>query len=376
MSEPHLDPWGTTDIKDYDRLYQEFGISPMPQELSEELKGNRYVRRKFIFGQRELQRILDAAKSGKPYAVMSGIKPTGPFHLGSKVTADEIIFFQSLSKSATAFYAIADVEAYCDNGMSMAESSKMAVINVADLLALGLDPERAVIYKQSDSLAVQDLAFIFSRDVTFNTLKAIYGDRPIGLYLSAFVQAGDILLPETKTFGGPKPVLVPVGADQDPHIRLTRDIAQKHSSDMGLIPPSSIYHKLVRSLKGDTKMSKRDPMTMLTLSDTPKEARKKILAAFTGGRSTIEEQRKLGANPNICPVFDLYLYHFVDDDDVVKTVHDECVSGTRLCGECKLQASGYVESFLKKHQEARERMTPKAKELLEKSRSLVGQKPI
>jgi tryptophanyl-tRNA synthetase len=376
MSQPELDPWGTTDIKDYDRLYEEFGISPMTEELSGSLKANRYVNRKFIFGHRELQRIVDAVSSGKPYAVMSGIKPTGPFHLGSKVTAEEIIFFQSLSKKSTAFYAIADVEAYCDNGMSMAESSKMAVINAADLLALGLDPSRAVIYKQSDSLAVQDLAFIFSRDATFNTLKAIYGERPIGLYLSAFVQAGDILLPQTKIFGGPKPVLVPVGADQDPHIRLTRDIAQKHSADMGLVPPSAIYHKLVRSLKGDTKMSKRDPMSMITLSDTPKEAHKKILAAFTGGRATVEEQRRLGANPNICPVYDLYLYHFVDDDKVVKTVFDECTSGARLCGECKLQAATYVEAFLQKHQEKRQKMKAKAEELLERSRPFVGQKPI
>jgi tryptophanyl-tRNA synthetase len=376
MSGPQLDPWGTTDIKDYDRLYQEFGISPMTPELVESLKANRYVRRKLIFGQRDLQRIMEAVVGGKPYAVMSGIKPTGPFHLGSKVTAEEIVFFQSLSKRATAFYAIADVEAYCDNGMSMAESSKMAVINVADLLALGLDPHRAVIYKQSDSLAVQDLAFVFSRDVTFNTLKAIYGERPIGLYLSAFVQAGDILLPETKIFGGPRPVLVPVGADQDPHIRLTRDVAQKHTSDMGLIPPSAIYHKLVRSLKGDNKMSKRDPMTMLTLDDTPKEAKKKILAAFTGGRATVEEQRRLGANPNICPVYDLYLYHFVEDDSIVKTVHDECVSGARLCGDCKLQAAGYVESFLMKHQEKREKKISQAEALLEQSKSLVGQKPI
>jgi tryptophanyl-tRNA synthetase len=376
MSESQLDPWGTTDIKDYNRLYQEFGISPLPQELSEALKANRYIRRRLVFGHRELQRITEAASSGKPYAVMSGIKPTGPFHLGSKVTAEEIIFFQSLSKDATAFYSIADVEAYCDNGMSMAESSKMAVINVADILALGLDPSRAVIYRQSDALAVQDLAFIFSRDATFSTLKAIYGERPIGLYLSAFVQAGDILLPQTKLFRGPKPVLVPVGADQDPHIRLTRDIAQKHSTDMGLIPPSSIYHKLVRSLKGDTKMSKREPMSMLTLSDTQKEARKKVLAAFTGGRATVEEQRKLGANPNICPVYDLYLYHFVDDDGVVKTVYDECTSGARLCGECKLQAAGYVEAFLQKHQEKRHKMLPKAEDLLERGKPLVGRKPI
>lgn len=376
MPESHLDPWGTSDVKDYDRLYEEFGISPMTEELSKGLERNRYVRRKLIFGHRDIQRVLDATASNMPYAVMSGIKPTGPFHLGSKVTAEQIVFFQSLSGSATAFYSIADIEAYCDNGMSLDESGGVAIVNVADILALGLDPRRAVIYKQSESLAVQDLAFIFSRSVTFNTLKAIYGQREIGLYLSAFIQAGDILLPETKLFGGPKPVLVPVGADQDPHIRLTRDIAQKHQLDFRFEPPSSIYHKLLRSLKGDDKMSKRDPLSMLTLSDTPEEAKRKVMAAFTGGRSTVEEQRRLGANPNICPVYDLYLYHFTEDDSVVRTVHDECVSGARLCGECKLQALEYVNSFLAAHQEKRAKMMGLAAELLSKSKGLVGEKPL
>ena len=348
----------------------------MTEVLTKALETNRYVRRRLIFGQRDLEKVLNAASNGQPYAVMSGIKPTGPFHLGSKVTAEQIIYFQSLSEKAVAFYAIADLEAYCDNGQTLAESKDVAIVNVADILALGLDPARAVIYKQSDSLAVQDMGFVFSRAVTNNTLKAIYGERPVGLYMSAFVQAGDILLPETKIFGGPKPVLVPVGADQDPHIRLTRDIAQKHQSDFGFQPPSSIYHKLIRSLKGDTKMSKRDPMSMLTLSDPPKEARQKVMAAFTGGRATVEEQRRLGADPTICPVYDLYLYHFTDDDSVVKNVRDECVSGARLCGECKLQAVGYVESFLKKHQEKREKMRDEAAELLERSKHLVAQKPI
>ena len=147
---------------------------------------------------------------------MSGIKPSGNFHLGTKMTADDMVYFQSLSKRSTVFYCIADVEAYNDNGLSFAESSKIAVQNVADILALGLDPERAIVYKQSEEVRVMRLSAIFASSVTNNMLRAIYGERQIGLYLSALIQAGDILMPQLKEFGGPKPVLVPVGADQDP----------------------------------------------------------------------------------------------------------------------------------------------------------------
>ena len=81
---------------------------------------------------------------------MSGIKPDGAFHLGNKMTVDDMAYFQSLSKRAMVFYAIADVEAYADNGLSFQETSKTAVKNVADILALGLDPERTIAYKQSE----------------------------------------------------------------------------------------------------------------------------------------------------------------------------------------------------------------------------------
>lgn len=370
-----LDPWGVSDIKDYTRLYKEFGLSPLDDALVAKMKDNRYVRRGMIFGHRDLPRFLEAALSGKEAAVMSGIKPTGVFHLGSKVTAEQMIYFQHIGPNITVFYSIADLEAYADNGILLSESSEIAIINVADILTLGLNPDRAVVYKQSDALAVQDLAFVFSRDVTLNMLRAIYGERPPGLYLSALVQVGDILLPQTGLFGGPKPVLVPVGADQDPHIRLTRDIASKHRADMGFLEPSSVYHKLTRSLKGDLKMSKRDPYSMITLSDDPDEVKNKIADAFTGGRPTIKEQRELGGEPQKCPVYELYLYHFVEDDDLVGRVYKECINGERICGECKKEIAEKVASFLKDHQHRRRGNMYKAERMLDEGSELVRRKP-
>ncbi|MHA1210032.1 MAG: hypothetical protein ACTSRF_12535, partial [Candidatus Freyarchaeota archaeon] len=93
-----------------------------------------------------------------------------------------------------------------------------------DILALGLDPKNAHVYRQSQEKRVMDYAFIFGSNVTTATVNAVYGEQTnFGLYMSAMIQSGDIMLPQHPDFGGPKPVIVPVGLDQDPHIRLVRD---------------------------------------------------------------------------------------------------------------------------------------------------------
>ena len=368
MDKGELDPWGTSSVKDYGRLQSEFGIEPAAPFLSRFRRPSPHLSRGIDFGQRDLARVIDAVDKNEPYAVMSGIKPDGVFHLGNKMTADDMIYFQSLSKKSMVYYAIADVEAYADNGLSYEDSSKMAVKNVADILALGLDPDQAVVYKQSEEMRVMRMSTIFSRGVTNNMLKAIYGERQIGLYISALIQAGDILMPQLPEFGGPKPVIVPVGADQDPHIRLSRDLANRYQDDFGFIPPSAIYHRLELSLTGDQKMSKRIPDSGFTLDDTPAEIARRVKIAFTGGRDTVEEQRRLGARADICPIYDLYRFHFARNDEHVKRVYDECTGGIRLCGECKQEVSGLARTWLDEHHRRRDSLIGDAKELLAKSR--------
>ena len=368
MEKDRLDPWGTSAIKDYDRLQSEFGIEPVAPLLSRFKKLSPHLSRGIDFGQRDLSRILDAVDRNQPYAVMSGIKPTGDFHLGTKMTADDMIYFQSLSKKGTVFYAIADIEAYADNGLSFEQTSKIATRNVADMLALGLDPGRAVVYLQSQEVKVMRLGTLFSKGVTNNMLRAIYGERQIGLYMSALYQAGDILMPQLPELGGPKPVLVPVGADQDPHVRLSRDLAARYREEYGFVPPSAVYHRLMLSLNGSIKMSKRSSDSLLTLDDTVRDASRKISTAFTGGRDTVEEQRRLGARADICPVYDLYRFHFATDDEHVKRVYHECTKGLRLCGECKQEATGLVKAFLEAHRKKRDSLMADAEELVAKSR--------
>ncbi len=372
MGTGELDPWGTSSVKDYTRLRTEFGIDPVAPLLSRFKKLSPHLSRGIDFGQRDLGRVLDAIEKNNPFAVMSGIKPTGDFHLGTKMTADDMIYFQSLSKKTTVYYAIADIEAYADNGLSFEETSKIATRNVADILALGLDPDRTVVYFQSEEVKVMRLGTVFSRGVTNNMLRAIYGERQIGLYMSALYQAGDILMPQLPELGGPKPVLVPVGADQDPHIRLARDLAGRYKDEYGFIPPSSIYHRLMLSLGGSDKMSKRSSSTLLTLEDQPKDATKKIMSAFTGGRDTVEEQKRIGGRPEVCPVYDLYRFHFARNDEHVKQVFYECSKGVRLCGECKQEAAGLVKSWLDDHHKRRDSLMGDARELLAKSRDFLS----
>ena len=270
-----IDPWASEQSFDYSKLFEEFGMSKITPDISRKLSF-RLSSAGILFAHRELDLWLRDASEGKPVAAMSGIKPSSEFHLGSKLTADELIFFQKKFK-AKVFYAIADLEAYADNGLSLEETHETAVSNVADLLALGLDEKNAHIYKQSQERRVMNMAYLFSRRATPSMLKAIYGERNYSLYFAALTQVGDILLPQHKDFGGPKRVVVPVGVDQDPHIRFARDIAFKEK----LVLPGATYHRIMRSLKGESKMSKRDPSSTLLLSDSPETAQKKLMAAFS-----------------------------------------------------------------------------------------------
>lgn len=357
-----IDPWASEQQLDAAKLMEEFGMSPFTPALSSKLSGFLLAKRGGILAHRELDLWLSDAEKGKPVAVMSGIKPSSEFHLGSKLTAQELIYYQK-KFGAKVFYAIADLEAFADNGLTLEQSHETAVSNVADLLALGLDEKNAHVYKQSRERRVMNAAFIYSKRATPAMLSAIYGQRNYALYFSALVQVADILLPQHKDFGGPKRTLVPVGLDQDPHIRFSRDIAFKEK----LVLPCATYHATMRGLRGETKMSKRDPSSTLMLSDSQEAAKKKLMSAFTGGRATAEEQRKLGGEIDKDVLFELARFHFVEDDSQLEEMKQDMESGRLLTGEYKQKWIPHILAWLKKHQERKKEMLPRARKLLEKA---------
>ncbi|VVB66321.1 Tryptophan--tRNA ligase [Candidatus Gugararchaeum adminiculabundum] len=362
-----IDPWSSNLIVDYEKLFSEFGMQKFDEKTRKKLAKSHLFRRGIVFGHRDADKWIEAAEKKKQVAVMSGIKPSGEFHLGSKLTAEEMIFLQS-EFGAKVFYAIADLEAYADNELSLEDSRKNAISNLADFLALGLDEKNAYIWRQSRERRVMNTAYILSKKVTLATLQALYGDKSLGLYFASLTQAGDILLPQDKEFGGPKHVIVPVGADQDPHIRLTRDVAAK----LGLVSPSGTFHKFFRSLSGENKMSKREELGMLTLVDDDALVKKKVMSCLTGGRTTWEEQKKIGGEPEKCVNYELAVFHFRTDDKDLEEMRRKCVKGEISCGDCKKQLlEQKILPFYKEHRERKKKMIPRAEKILEKEEGLV-----
>ena len=223
-----IDPWNSSDIADYSKLFEEFGISPFENLLPEVPCPHKYMSRRVIFGHRDYEQIVEAMRTGAPFSVMDGFMPSGKVHLGHKMVMDQIIWHQE--KGASAFVGIADREAFSVRGFPWQKCSKIGLEEyILSLIALGFKPD-GLIYFQSGCNSVKDLAFELGVKVNFSELGAIYGfsgETNLSHMLSVTTQAADILQPQLEMFGGPKPVVIPVGPDQDPHIRLTRGLAGK-----------------------------------------------------------------------------------------------------------------------------------------------------
>ncbi len=228
--ETRLDPWGAVHVEDYTKLFEEFGISSFDDILPELVDPHRYMRRKIIFGHRNYDAVLAAMKSGRPFAVMSGFMPTGRAHFGHMMVMNEIIWHQQ--QGGDAFAAVADMEAHAVRGISWERCRQFGIEEyILSLIALGFQPkENSHIYFQSKNYDVRNLAFELGIEANFSEVSAIYGfsgETCISHMESVMAQSADILHPQLEEYGGPKPVVIPVGADQDPHIKLTRDLAYR-----------------------------------------------------------------------------------------------------------------------------------------------------
>lgn len=359
-----VDAFGGTVI-DYNRLMEEFGIEPISEVIHRLPKKQQhfYMTRDIMFGHTALDSVIDAITKNKPFAVMTGIKPSSPeYHIGNLITCNEVIYFQK--QGGKVYFCIADLESYADGNLPLDQAEKNAVENVADLIALGLDLDNAYVYRQSKQEEVMRLGYLLSSHATYNMMKAMYGQHRIGVYNAAFIQVADILLPQL--MNGPIPTVTPIGADQAPHARLSHDLARKKffQDTYGFLMPSFTFHRLIQGLDGSDKMAKRNPMSVLTLFEDSKSLKKKIMNTFTGGRVTVEEQRKSGGEPDICRVFDLFRFFFQYDDSEIEKIKSLCLSGKLLCGEDKKNLLGLVSEFMQKHKQKRADALPKAEEIV------------
>jgi tryptophanyl-tRNA synthetase len=223
--ETTLDPWGSSTVDDYRSLFAEFGIESFDEVLPEVPDPHYLMRRGVIFGHRDYRRVAQAMRDGDPFAVLSGFMPTGDPHIGHKLVFDEIIWHQE--QGGDAYALIADLEAHSARGLSWAEIDEHARDYLLSLLALGFDPEEGDLYRQSTNRELQDLAFELGSNARFAEFESIYGfdgETSVSHMQSVVTQIADILYPQ---LAEPKPTVVPVGPDQDPHMRLARDVAAR-----------------------------------------------------------------------------------------------------------------------------------------------------
>ena len=360
-----LDPWGTGLPEDYARLMQEFGIGDFRELLPRIPDPLPLMTRGVIFGHRDFERVLDRMLRGERYAVMTGLMPSGKMHLGHKMVVDQLIWYQR--RGGEIFLCMADMEAFSARGLPYERSREIAFEEyLLNCEALGLELERCRVYFQSRSAEVQGLAYSLARKVNLSEVRAIYGfsgETHLSHLYYPMIDVADILHPQLEEFGGPRPTVVPVGVDQDPHLRLARDVAAKFSEEYGFLPPSSTYHRLMRDLFGG-KMSSSRPESALFLTDPPEVWERKLWEALTGGRPTAREQREKGGEPSKCLVYELCLYHFLPGDRELLEMRERCERGELICGDCKREVAGLARAFLRELEERREEARARVEELL------------
>jgi tryptophanyl-tRNA synthetase len=340
-----IDPWGFFLLKDYKKLIGQYGIEPLtPRMLSKLPEPNRLMRRGIVFAHTDFEKIIDCILEGRDYYALTGIMPTHEtIHFGNKSVIENMVYFQE--HGARTFVLVADLEAAATRGISLGESRRRALdFHIPAYLALGLDPKKTIFYFQSENQAVKNLAFCFAKRVTISEFKAIYGSVDAGRIMSALLQAGDILFPQLEKA---MPGVIPVGVDQSPHLRLCRDVVRRTKRNFGFVLPAGLYHKFTPSLQGEMKMSKSIPGSFIGIPEEPERVRKKLMDALSGGRKSVEEQRRLGGRPERCMIFELYKHHLIESDEELDEIFQECRKGTRLCGECKAYAADLMERFLK-----------------------------
>jgi tryptophanyl-tRNA synthetase len=237
--------------------------------------------------------------------ILSGIQPSGALHIGNYFGA--IRQYIALQEGNEAYYFVADYHAL--TSVRDAARLRQYVFDVlVDLLSLGLDPEKATLFVQSDVPETSELAWLLTTVTPMGWLeKAVsYKDKvqqgipaDHGLFAYPVLQAADILLYDAD--------LVPVGQDQKQHLEITRDIAERFnhvyggSEDVFRLPKPYILDgvAVVPGLDGQ-KMSKSYNNT-IDIFDEPSAIRKKVKRIVTD--STPVEAPK---NPDTCSLFALY----------------------------------------------------------------------
>lgn len=289
--------------------------------------------------------------------ILTGIRPTGNLHLGHYFGA--VGNWVKSQDEYNEFIEIADVQALTDNFNNPEKVRKNVRELTLDLLACGIDPNKATLFIQSMIPEIAELTIYYSNLVTVARLernptikteiaqkKALFGNDgesvTYGFLGYPVSQAADIT-----ALGG---TLVPVGEDQLPLIEQAREIVRKFNSIYGetLQEPEHLLSSIPRlkGLDGNEKMGK-SLGNAIFLVDSEEVITKKVMDAKTDPDKIRKDDP---ANPDVCMV---HYYHRLVSKDNLDTITNECKAGARGCVACKRELASNMINFLKPIKEKR-----------------------
>jgi len=260
--------------------------------------------------------------------VLTGVRPTGPLHLGHYAGALES--WVRLQQEHECFFLIADyqVSDHADDIARVRESVREVAL---DWLAVGLDPDVSHFVVESLVPEHAELTVLLSWFVSLGrlqrnpTLKAEMedltpGDRgvPVGFFIYPVMQVANILLPRAH--------LVPVGEDQLPHIEMTREVARRFNRDHGeaFVEPGALVGRVPRlvGIDGRAKMSKSRG-NAIYLKDDADTVERKVMSMYT------DPTRRRAADPGHLEGHAVFAYHdaFNADPDEVSELKARYVKG-------------------------------------------------
>ena len=251
----------------------------------------------------------------KKRLVFSGVQPTGNLHLGNYLGA--LKNFVSLQKEMNCIYCVVDLHAITVF-QNPNELRNNVLETLASFLATGLDPDKSIIFNQSSVSGHTELAWILNCVSKIGWLNRMtqFKDKAgsdkekasVGLYIYPNLMAADILLY--------KATHVPVGADQNQHLELSRDIAQKFNNDFNCkdffpLPEPLISKNISRVMSlrdGTKKMSKSEESdySRINLKDTKDEISKKIKKAKSDSNQIPDNLKDLETKPEALNLINIY----------------------------------------------------------------------
>lgn len=346
----NLTPWEVSGSIDYDKLIKDFGVVKIGEKIRKSLSHvHPLLKREIYFAERDVERWISEARKGHRVSVLTGRGPSEKMHLGHLVP---FLVAKSLQDTfdCEVYIPISDDEKFfVKTNLSYEKTLEYAKDNILDLIALGFKPGKTFIFQDLVYTDIYRYAAQVAKKINYSTAKAAFGLKPdnnIGWSFYPAMQAAHILFPQFHK--GKHMTLVPIAIDQDPFIRLTRDIAAQFEFEK----PAAIHAKFMPSLHGQAKMSSSDSgLNVIFLDDDKKTVEHKIKKyAFSGGQKSIEEHRKLGGNPDIDISFQYLKMFFEPDDKKLQKIYEDYKSGTLLTSELKEILIKRINDFLEEHQ--------------------------